>query len=83
MSTPLGQVIVPASGSTATRAKYEGSRSGSNTPRHVRPAKSGSQWMIVGEAQVPGRGSSGGGGRLLRTSTAAIEEGGRPRRAAG
>src|SRR5712692_7003905 len=40
MSRPPGHAIVPASGSTSTRAKYVGSSSGSNTPRHSRPAKS-------------------------------------------
>src|SRR2546427_276498 len=40
MSRPPGHVIVPASGSTSTRAKYAASRSGSKTPCHLRPAKS-------------------------------------------
>src|SRR5438094_1724618 len=40
MSRPSGHVIVPASGSTSTRAKYDGSRSGSNTPRHSCSEKS-------------------------------------------
>jgi hypothetical protein len=35
MPAPLGQAIVPASGATATRAKYGGSPSGSNTPLSV------------------------------------------------
>src|SRR5438128_5595449 len=40
MSRPPGQVIVPASASTSTRANSAGSLSGSNTPRHSRPPKS-------------------------------------------
>jgi hypothetical protein len=40
MSAPFGHVTVPASASTVTRAKYSGFCSGSNTPRHSRPAKS-------------------------------------------
>jgi hypothetical protein len=40
MSAPFGHVTLPPSASTVTCAKYSGSRSGSNTPRHSRPAKS-------------------------------------------